>query len=216
MPDTTVPTTHTSEQDDEDDVDIPAELEEIVEQLLCGLRDKDTVVRWSAAKGIGRVTMRLPLGFGDDVVGAVVDVFSDEDCEASWHGGCLAVAELSRRGLLLPARLQAVVPIVVKAMHFDILRGQHRYGTEKAPSDPCMFVINLQRCVLPCVTSSMCVCACDGLDSVGAHVRDSACYVCWAFARAYAPHVLKPFVSTFTEAMLLASLFDREVWGLDR
>jgi hypothetical protein len=47
--------------------------------------------------------------------------------------------------------------------------------------------------------------------SVGAHVRDSACYVCWAFARAYAPKVLKPFVSLFTEAMLLASLFDREV-----
>jgi tubulin-specific chaperone D len=83
-------------------------------------------VRWSAAKGIGRITMRLPLGFGDDVVGAVVDVFSDEDSEASWHGGCLALAELSRRGLLLPARLEAVVPIVVRAMHFDIMRGQHR------------------------------------------------------------------------------------------
>lgn len=30
---------------------MPEELEEILEQLLCGLRDKDTVVRWSAAKG---------------------------------------------------------------------------------------------------------------------------------------------------------------------
>ena len=36
--------------------------------LLTGLRDKDTVVRWSAAKGIGRLTSRLPLELGDEVV----------------------------------------------------------------------------------------------------------------------------------------------------
>lgn len=157
---------------EEEEFEVPAELEEIVERLLCSVQDKDTVVRWSAAKGIGRVTMRLPLEFGDDVVGAVVDVFEDAEDESAWHGGCLALAELSRRGLLLPARLEAVVPIVVRAMHFDLRRGQH---------------------------------------SVGSHVRDAASYVCWAFARAYAPEVLKPFVGLFSEAMLLAALFDREV-----
>jgi tubulin-specific chaperone D len=47
--------------------------------------------------------------------------------------------------------------------------------------------------------------------SVGAHVRDAASYVCWAFARAYAPSVMRPYISTFTEAMVLAALFDREV-----
>jgi hypothetical protein len=70
--------------------------------------------------------MRLPLGFGDDVVGAVIDIFEDADADTAWHGGCLALAELSRRGLLLPARLDVVIPIVVRAMHFDQLRGQHR------------------------------------------------------------------------------------------
>jgi tubulin-specific chaperone D len=30
--------------DEEDDVEVPPELEEIVEKLLCALRDKDTVV----------------------------------------------------------------------------------------------------------------------------------------------------------------------------
>ena len=84
-------------------------------------------MRWSAAKGIGRITMRLPLEFGDDVVGAVVSIFEDIDADSAWHGGCLALAELSRRGLLLPSRLDIVIPIVVRAMHFDILRGQHRY-----------------------------------------------------------------------------------------
>ena len=35
-----------------------------------------------------------------------------------------------------------------------------------------------------------------GCFSVGAHVRDAACYVCWAFARAYSPQVLMPYVPT--------------------
>ncbi|KAI8512223.1 hypothetical protein Bbelb_088620 [Branchiostoma belcheri] len=30
--------------------------------------------------------------------------------------------------------------------------------------------------------------------SVGSHVRDAACYVCWAFARAYEPEEIKPYV----------------------
>ena len=84
-------------------------------------------MRWSAAKGIGRVTMRLPRDFGDDVVAAVVDCFSDDDNEHVWHGGCLALAELARRGLLLPARLDAVVPIGEMAMLFDKFRGQYRH-----------------------------------------------------------------------------------------
>merc|ERR1719229_405311 len=40
-------------QDGEDDAeyDVPDEVEEVIEELLSGLRDKDTIVRWSAAKG---------------------------------------------------------------------------------------------------------------------------------------------------------------------
>ena len=49
---------------EDEEVDVPEELEDIVEALLCGLRDRDTVVRWSAAKGIGRITERLPQELG--------------------------------------------------------------------------------------------------------------------------------------------------------
>lgn len=53
------------DEEEEEDMDVPEELEDIVEALLCGLRDKDTVVRWSAAKGIGRITERLPQDLGE-------------------------------------------------------------------------------------------------------------------------------------------------------
>lgn len=52
------------EVEKEVEVDIPDELEDIVEALLCGLRDRDTVVRWSSAKGIGRITERLTQDLG--------------------------------------------------------------------------------------------------------------------------------------------------------
>eukprot|EP00958_Prasinococcus_capsulatus_P008944 scaffold879_cov410-Prasinococcus_capsulatus_cf.AAC.29 len=156
------------------DVTCPELVEEVVETLLQLLGDKDTVVRWSAAKGLARVTARLPLEMADEVVASVLDTFSAvaQDQDASWHGGCLALAELAQRGLLLPARIPDTVPHVVRALLFDMRRGSH---------------------------------------SVGAGVRDAAAYVCWAFARAYAPGDIAPHVETLAPTLMVATLFDREV-----
>jgi hypothetical protein len=128
--------------------------------------------RWSAAKGIGRVTGRLPKELADEVVGSVLELFSPRESDGAWHGGCLALAELGRRGLLLPQRLVEVVPVILKALVYDEPRG---YA------------------------------------SVGTHIRDAACYVCWAFARAYDTTVLQPFVRDIAAALLVVTVFDREV-----
>ncbi len=50
--------------------------------------------RWSAAKGVGRVTGRLPKELADEVVGSVLELFSEQNSDSAWHGGCLALAEL--------------------------------------------------------------------------------------------------------------------------
>ena len=160
------------DDDDEDHEDVPDGVEEVIESLLVALRDKDTVVRWSAAKGLGRITARLPAEFGDEVVGSMLECFAPGENENTRHGACLALAELARRGLLLPERLPDAVPHVAEALTYDVRRGPH---------------------------------------SVGAHVRDAASYVCWAFARAYAPEALAPHAPALGPELLVAACFDREV-----
>ncbi|XP_031269631.1 tubulin-folding cofactor D isoform X1 [Pistacia vera] len=114
---------------EDEGMDIPEILEEIIEILLSGLRDTDTVVRWSAAKGMGRITACLTSALSEEVLSSVLELFSPGEGDGSWHGGCLALAELARRGLLLPGSLPKVVPVVVKALHYDIRRGSHSVGS---------------------------------------------------------------------------------------
>lgn len=72
--------------EDPEDVDVPDEIEEVVEQLLHGLRSASGDVRWLSAKGIGRVTNRLPKSLGDDVVGSVIEILSPLEQHEAWHG----------------------------------------------------------------------------------------------------------------------------------
>lgn len=128
---TTVPNVggHIETQELDEDYDIPEEVETVIEHLLVGLKDKETIVRWSAAKGIGRVTGRLPKELADEVVGSVLDCFSFQETDNAWHGGCLALAELGRRGLLLPSRLIDVVPLIIKSLTYEEKRGACSVGS---------------------------------------------------------------------------------------
>lgn len=47
--------------------------------------------------------------------------------------------------------------------------------------------------------------------SVGAHVRDAAAYVCWAFARAYTPEALGAAAGQLAPALICLACYDREV-----
>ncbi len=61
------------------------------------------------------------------------------------------------------------------------------YNTKHTPHSP--------PTVVPVVLKALIYDERRGLSSVGANVRDSACYVCWSFARAYEPTELKPYVN---------------------
>lgn len=170
-PSTTSTAAATDEETPDEDYDVPEATEEVLQLLLAALGDRDTIVRWSAAKGVGRVTGRLPRDLADQVLESLLDLFSRQHSDGAWHGGCLAVAELGRRGLLLPQRLAQVVPVVLRALQYDEVRGS---------------------------------------TSVGAHVRDAASYVCWAFARAYDPAVLQAHVGQLAAQLLVTAVYDRE------
>ncbi|KAJ1925505.1 hypothetical protein IWQ60_004517 [Tieghemiomyces parasiticus] len=174
----------------DNDMTYEGELETVIDLLLTALRDSDTVVRWSAAKGVGRVTFRLPLVLAQDVVQCVLNLFLEDVpaaaeaqsdpirldvrgvSEATWHGACLALAELARKGLLLPDQLRAGLPFVVRALHFDVKRGSH---------------------------------------SVGSNIRDAASYVLWSFARAYSQEVLAEWAHLLARSLIVVALFDREI-----
>ncbi len=46
---------------------------------------------------------------------------------------------------------------------------------------------------------------------MGSNVRDAACYVTWAFARAYEPDLLKPYVLNLARTLLTVCLYDKEI-----
>ncbi|WKX92268.1 hypothetical protein Q1695_010362 [Nippostrongylus brasiliensis] len=160
--------------EEEDDGEHPDEVVEwAIGCVLCALSDDHTMVRWSAAKGVGRITARLPRDFAVQVVDSILSSnFHRLAGHCSWHGGCLALAELSRRGILLPQSLEKAFSIAQQALFYEEPMGRHAFGS---------------------------------------NVRDAACYVLWAFARAYEPDELKCFVDSVATSLMCVALFDREV-----
>ncbi|KAJ2786765.1 hypothetical protein GGI15_001257 [Coemansia interrupta] len=160
-----------------------AEISEEVEVFI-----GDTIVRWSAAKGIGRVSERLPLPLAQEIVGATAEILKEQTLipsdgypvdvsmtsEFAWHGSLLALAELSRKGLISPQALEDIVPWVVRGLSYEIQRGDY---------------------------------------SVGSNVRDAACYVMWAFARMPNPdsrRVFDKMCAQMSTALVSVAVFDRE------
>ncbi|PWN18835.1 ARM repeat-containing protein [Microstroma glucosiphilum] len=173
------------EEEDEDDDDIPPSIDSYISQLLRGLQDKDTLVRYSSAKGLARICERLPGFFIDQVAEAVTDLFQinvltlndgSQDYSAvsefTWQGACLGLAEMGRRGLLSEATLGEQLEWVKKSLFFDIRRGSH---------------------------------------SIGSSVRDAACYVLWALSRSYPSSALIPHALSIAQHLITVALLDREV-----
>ena len=104
-------------------------LESILDFLLNHLSDKEYIVRWSAAKGIGRICERLTKSMVEDIFHSLFDLFSDDENEFAWHGACLCIAELCKRGMILPERLEELIPYLEKALIFETNKGTFCTGS---------------------------------------------------------------------------------------
>ncbi|PAV67527.1 hypothetical protein WR25_06687 isoform A [Diploscapter pachys] len=160
--------------EEEEEIEAPHEIVEwALGCILNALSDENTYVRWSAAKGIGRITARLPKELASQVVESILSSnFHRLAGHCSWHGGCMALAEMTRRGFLLPDLLPSTFPVVEEALFYEEPMGRQGLGNQ---------------------------------------VRDAACYILWAFARAYEPTELRPYVDKVATSLICAALFDREV-----
>ncbi|EHB09375.1 Tubulin-specific chaperone D [Heterocephalus glaber] len=212
--------------DGDEDYHVPEGVESVIEQLLVGLKDRDTVVRWSAAKGIGRMAGRLPRELADDVVGSVLDCFRPYAVPLRLavllRRFCAPLAKglqadfchwmvLARHGLgaqMVETGIQNLAQVSEHSKEPAGLRGAGRKnpGLTYPGSGP-VDLQTLVAVILRAVTYE----EKRGAFSVGANVRDAACYVCWAFARAYDPQELESFVAAIASALVIASVFDRNV-----
>ena len=102
---------------------VPDIVEDVMDILLRAITDRDIIVRWSAAKGIGRITQRLPSDLAEQILPALLQeaAFAEDAVfiACSYHGICLVLAELARRALIAETELPAVVNFLVdKALEY--------------------------------------------------------------------------------------------------
>lgn len=180
------------EQLDIDDT-VPDIVEDVVDILLIALKDRELKIRWSAAKGLGRIAARLPAEYAADILPAIFNekqIIEDADLDLIkanvYHGVAISIAELARRGLISVAELEQVID----------------------------FTANL---VLTYDEVSVGVSSADGSSGNSTHsvssqtVRDAGCYVCWSIARAYKASDITQYQTILANGLLTISTTDKEV-----
>ncbi|KAG8825053.1 hypothetical protein FRC19_000490 [Serendipita sp. 401] len=165
----------------ESEAEIPDEIEGIIDDMLNGLRDRDTTIRWSAAKYIARIGSSVPNDLTSQLLDAILDIYQthfveggelNTAAEPSWHGATLACAEFARQGLISGNNVPKTVNWVLKALFFDVKKGTH---------------------------------------SIGSNVRDAACYFLWSLPRTLDPNAMRPYATRLAQSLITLALFDREV-----
>ncbi|GAA6060441.1 hypothetical protein JCM10212_000034 [Sporobolomyces blumeae] len=116
--------------------DVPEEVEVVLGELLEGLSHPDTIVRWSAAKYLARLTSPLPASFASDVLSSILSLF--EEClseadrtEHGLQGACFAFGEMGRRGIMTSGAEDTgrLLEGVMQALLFDRRRNMQTIGT---------------------------------------------------------------------------------------
>ncbi|KAG5439556.1 hypothetical protein PCANB_002132 [Pneumocystis canis] len=120
----------------EENITVHPAVEKCLYLLLENLSDISTTVRYSSAKGISRVISYMSESHANKVISAIISLIRDPDGSYSidtsnditWHGTSMAIAEICRKGLLLPYRLKEILPIILKALVFEQRRGTQYLG----------------------------------------------------------------------------------------
>ncbi|KAL8277086.1 hypothetical protein RQP46_010514 [Phenoliferia psychrophenolica] len=105
-----------------EDTIVPEAVEVVLGELLEETHNRDTVVRWSAAKYLARIAERLPPSYSHQVVESLLDIFNEDqgaltemdDRETALHGASLALAEFARRRQIPPDLIPLLLPCILR------------------------------------------------------------------------------------------------------
>ncbi|KAK5731496.1 hypothetical protein LTR17_011384 [Elasticomyces elasticus] len=134
-------------------------LEEAIDYLLRSLGDRDTPVRYAAAKALSLIVQELDPEMGHEVIQAILDTFKEDLPRHStkldfrnvdplkWHGLTLALAHVLFKRTASPEQLPDIINALVAALQFE-----QRTSTGS---------------------------------SLGTNVRDAANFGIWSFSRRY-------------------------------
>jgi hypothetical protein len=108
--------------------EVSEQIENAVERALDACRDRDTSVRWSGAKALSRIAVQLGADAAEDIASSALALLSNTESDSAWHGGCLAVAELSRRRCLPESLLDDATQKSALALLYERRQGAASLG----------------------------------------------------------------------------------------
>lgn len=107
-------------------LDLTALVQEAVDAHLAALSDRDTVTRWAAAKGLGRLAGLLDADEAGGLFALLLDGHRQAAPEAL-HGACLAGGQLL--GARRAAPPGALAAFVAHCLRFELSKGTHAVGS---------------------------------------------------------------------------------------
>lgn len=158
-------------------------LDDVIDQLLTFLADKDTPVRYAASKALSVIAAKLEPSLAAEIVGAVIGSL-DEDVfweEVSIKGTNLQPNPNHVNSTALKRNLTAVNPLRWQGL---ILTLSHLIYRRSPPVEDLPGLLNALVIALSFEQRSSVG------TSIGASVRDAACFGIWALARRYTSNEL--------------------------
>lgn len=158
-------------------------LEDVIDHLLSSLADRDTPVRYAASKAIGVITTRLDLGLAREVVEAILGSLDEDLDRSSDRDSDVPGPECQQTSPIVgPNAFRAVDAL---RWHGLLLTLANLLFHRSPPPDQLSQLLEYIVLALQFEQRS------STGSSVGANVRDAACFGAWALSRRYTTDELR-------------------------
>ncbi|KAF3938133.1 hypothetical protein ABW19_dt0209476 [Dactylella cylindrospora] len=172
----------------------PEQVEEVIDQLLRLLDDRDSLVRYAASKSLSSIALRLPAADRSQIFEAIIDLY---DSDVLYPNRALTKLESKER------HRKDLSQVSVHMWHGLTLTVATFLRSHAA-------TIQMLPKVLDCIITALSFEQRKATFAVGGNVRDAACYAAWSLSRNYKTEEMlsqrptPPFPETTTLPQLLA------------